>query len=170
VKKAALPLSLLIWLSATVYAQNTPPLLAGAAHCLTTKNFVPPSPSASRTFGYFLDEKSYPGQKAIYVVNYRQPARSNGWVFVVFVTEHDGQQHFNIQNNATFVLSKRDFDGISFVGTGQPLGGIWTQQHIAMAIRRIEKQPRFTLNDKDLSVALPSVTCESYTEDSRSHF
>jgi hypothetical protein len=170
VKKAALALFLLIWLSATARAQRTPPsLLTRAAHCLAIKNFLPSTPNGSRTFGYFLDEKSYLHEKVIYVVNYAGHDKSNGSVFTVFLTEHDGWQHFNIQNNATFVLSKRDVDGVLFVGHGQPLGGTWTQQHIAMAIRRIETQPRFTLNDKDLSAAMPPVTCESYTEDLRSH-
>jgi hypothetical protein len=159
-----------MWLSVAAYAQNPPPLLAGAAHCLAIKNFLPSISSASRSFGYFLDKKSYPHEKVIYVVNYAGPDKSNGWIFAVFLTERNGHQHFNIQNNATFVLSKRDLDGISFVGDGQPLGGRWTQQHIAMAIRRIENRPRFTISDKDLSVALASATCESYTEDSRLHF
>jgi len=124
----------------------------------------------NRSLGFFLDEKSYAREKVVYVVNYAGPDKSNGWVFAVFLTEHNGEQHFNIQNNATFVLSKREVDGISFVGSGQPLGGIWTQQHLEMAIKQIEARPRLILSDKNLSAALPSVTCESYAEDSRSRF
>lgn len=170
-RQIALAASLLIWLgSITPPPKNSPKLFRGAVHCLTTKNFVPPSPAASQTFGYYVDLKSYPGQKVIYIVNYREPVRSNGWVFVVFLTEHDGQQHFNIQNNASFALAKHDFDydGVKFLSP--PLGGDWTQLHIAMAIKRIEVRPRFVLNDKDLTAALPSTTCESYTEDLHSHF
>ena len=170
-KPTVVTVFLLICCSATPASPKRPPeLLTGAVHCLTTKDFVPPSPAASRTFGYFLDEKSYPGQKVIYVVNYREPARSSGWVFVIWMTEHDGHQHFNIQNNASFVLAKHnfDYDGVSFVDP--PLGGTWTQQHIAMAIKRIETGPRFTLDKEDFSAAMASTTCESYTENLPSHF
>jgi hypothetical protein len=164
-------LPLLMCLSPTAYAQKSPPqLLTRVAHCLAITNFLPSMHGRNRSLGFFLDEKSYAPEKVIYVVNFAGPNKSNGWVFTVFLTEHNGHQHFNIQNNATFVLSKREVDGISFVGPGQPLGGTWTQQHIAMAIKQIEKRARFTLNDEDMSVALPSVTCESYAEDARSHF
>lgn len=167
-KRTALALPLLICLSATAQTRNSPPqILIRATHCLAVKNFVPMAPTASRTFGYFLDEKSYPGQKVIYVVNYSAPVRSNGWVFVIWMTEHDGHQHFNIQNNAGFVLAEHnfDYDGVSFVDP--PLGGTWTQRHIAMAIKRIETRARFTLDDKDLSAA-NSATCEAYTDPQRS--
>ena len=169
--QTALALVLFIWLSAPAHARKGPPrLLVRSAHCLATKNFLTSIPTRRRSFGYFLDEKSYPHEKVVYVVNYARPDKSNGWVFAILLTKHDGQELFNIQNNASFVLSRHnyDYDGVSFVSP--PLGGTWTQQHMAMAIRRIETQPRFTLNDKDLLDALPSVTCESYAEDSRSHF
>ncbi|MFI5127031.1 MAG: hypothetical protein ACHQJX_09410 [Candidatus Acidiferrales bacterium] len=167
-RQIILALLSLISLSAIAHAQKAPPqLLIRAAHCLAVKNFLPSSRAASRTFGYFLDEKSYPGQKVVYVVNYREPARSNGWVFTIVLTEHDGHQHFNIQNNARFVLSKDEPIGVSFVDP--PLGGTWTQQHIAMAIKRIETRARFTLDSKDL-LAASSATCEAYTDPQASHF
>jgi hypothetical protein len=133
-----------------------------AAQCLAIKDFLPSSKATRLSFGYLLDEKSYPGDKVIYIVNYAAPTRSNRLVFTIFVTEHDGRQDFNIQNNASFVLSKDEFEGVSFVNP--PLGGTWTQEHIASAIKRIEKQPRFIISVKDLSAADPSIRCESYTD------
>jgi len=168
-KRIPLFASLLICLGAAVHMPKNPPqLLTRTAHCLAIKNFLPQLPDQRRSFGYFLDEKSYPREKVIYVVNDAGPRQSKGWVFVVFLAEHGGQQHFNIQNNGRFVLSKDNFDGVSFVDP--PLGGAWTQQHVAMAIRRIETQARFTVYNKDLLAATPSATCKSYTEDLRSHF
>ena len=168
-KRIAPVISILVCcLASTVHAQRkVPRLLNGAVHCLAIQNFLPSSPASKRTFGYFLDEKSYPGDKVIYVVNYAAPTRSNGWVFVVFLTQRDGHQHFNIQNNASFVLSKRhfDYDGVKFLSP--PLGGDWTQLHIAMAIRRIETELRFTLGKKGYLAAMASVTCESYTDNLR---
>lgn len=88
--------------------------------------------------------------------------RSNGFVFAIFLTQRDGRQVFNIQNNASFVLSRDDIDGITFVNP--PLGGIWTQEHVISAIKRIEKQRRFTIPVKDLLAATPLTVCESYTD------
>ena len=121
-----LSLALLLWISSSAMAraQKMPPrLLTRAAHCLAIKNFLPSMHGRNRSLGFFLDEKSYAPEKVIYVVNYAGPEKSNGWVFAIFLTEHDGQQRFNMQNNATFVLSKREVGGVSFVGPGQPLGG-----------------------------------------------
>jgi len=136
--------------------------LLNAAQCLEAKQFLPSSKATKLTFGYVLDEKSYSPDRVIYLVKYAAPARSNGLVFAIFLTEHDGHQAFNIQNNASFVLSKDEPIGVSFVTP--PLGGTWTQEHLALAIKEIEKQHRFALPAKDLSAANASVVCESYTD------
>lgn len=162
-KKITLTISLLFWLGAIVHSQEqTPQLLLHAAQCLEAKKFLPSSEETKLTFGYFLDEKSYPGDRVIYVVKYAAPARSDGLVFAIFLTEHDGHQAFNIQNNAGFVLSKDEPIGVSFVTP--PLGGTWTQEHLASGIKEIEKQPRFALSVKDLSAVDSSVVCEAYTD------
>lgn len=162
-KKITLAISMLFWWTTTVNAQeHTPQLLFRAAQCLAVKNFLPSSKATRLTFGYFLDEKSYPSDKVIYVVMYAAPARSNGLVFAIFLTEHESLQDFNIQNNASFVLSKNEPNGVAF--ENPPLGGTWTQEHLASAIKQIEKQPRFAISVKDLSAADPSIRCESYTD------
>jgi len=136
--------------------------LTHAAHCLATKHFLPLSKHRELTFGYLVDEKSYPGQKIMYVVSYVAPMRSNGLVFAIVLTEQDDHQVFDIQNNASFVLSKHDIHGVSFVTP--PLGGDWTQERLASAVERIEKQPRFTIKVRDFVVADASTSCESYTD------
>lgn len=165
-KKITLAISLLFCLGATVYSQEqTPQLLLHAAQCLEAKKFLPSSKATKLTFGYFLDEKSYPDDRVIYVVKFAAPARSDGLVFAIFLTEHDGHQAFYIQNNASFVLSKDEPSGVSFVNP--PLGGMWTQEHLTSAIKQIEKQPRFTIPVKDLSSMDTSISCESYTDPQR---
>lgn len=162
-KKFALIVSLLACFGATSQAQqDAPRLLFRAAHCLAVKHFLGPSSTGKLTFGYFLDEKSYPGDKVIYVVEFAAPTRSNGMVFAVFLSTKDGHESFNIQNNAGFVLSKREPIGVSFVTP--PLGGDWTQEHLASAIREIEKHPRFTISATDLHSVDSSVSCEAYTD------
>jgi len=139
-----------------------PTLLHQAVHCLATKNFLPPSKMAEGTFGYLLDEKSYPGEKMLYVVEYKNPSRPDGFVFTIFLTDRDGRQGFNIQNNARFTLSKDGDEGVSFADP--PLGGTWTREHLVSAIKRIEKQPRVTLSMKNLLAVDSSVSCEAYTD------
>ena len=164
-KKLALTVSLLTFFAAAAQAQrHVPRVLFRAAHCLAVKHFLPQSKTGKLTFGYLIDEKSYPGDKVAYVVVFAAPTRSNGTVFAVFLSAKEGHESFNIQNNAGFVLSEREPIGVSFVTP--PLGGDWTQEHLASAIREIEKQPRFKIPIKDLFAA-SSCACESYTDPQR---
>jgi hypothetical protein len=131
-----------------------------AVYCLRAKSFLPASGAAERTFGYFLDEKSYPGKKAMYVVEYSNASRPDDFVFTLFVTEHDRQQIVDIQNNARFKVSK--YDRVSFVAP--PLGGTWVQEHLVSAIQQIEKQPKVAIAMKNSLAADSSVRCEAYTD------
>lgn len=161
-KELALTVSLLACFGATAQGQqHVPRLLFRAARCLAVKHFLPQSSTGKLTFGYLLDEESYPGDKVIYLVAFASPTRSNGTVFAVFLSSEHDHESFNIQNNAGFVLSKLEPIGVSFVTP--PLGGDWTQEHLASAIKDIEKQPRFTILVKDLH-AQTSCSCESYTD------
>ena len=98
-------------------------------------------------------------------MNYATPTHSNGLVSAVFLALQNGHQDFNVQNNASFVLSKSESSGVSF--ENPPLGGTWTQEHLASAIKQIEKQPRFTISAKDLSSMDAYISCESYTDPQR---
>jgi hypothetical protein len=163
VKKIGLAVLLLSCVAATAWPQEqAPQLLLHAAQCLEAKQFLPSSKTTKRTFGYFLDEKSYPGDRVVYLVEYAAPSRSNGLVFTIVFTQRDDHEVFDIQNNASFVLSKDEPIGVSFVDP--PLGGTWTQEHLASAIKKIEKQPRFALSVNDLSTADTSLVCEAYTD------
>jgi hypothetical protein len=114
------------------------------------------------TFGYVLDEKSYPGEKMLYIVEYPKPSRRDGLVFTIFVTDQNGHRDFNIQNNASFTASKHSDDGVSFANP--PLGGSWTQEHLISAIKQIEKQPTVVLPMKNILEIDPSASCEAYTD------
>jgi hypothetical protein len=158
-------LGMVMGMSCAAHAQDDGAvLLHRAAHCLADKGFLPHAKTTKLTLGYLLDEKSYPGEKMLYIVNYASPSRPDGFVFTIFLTERDGRQDFNIQNNARFMLSKgKDGDeGVSF--PAPPLGGTWTQEHLVSAIKQIEKQPKVTLSMKDLLAVDSSVSCEAYTD------
>jgi hypothetical protein len=161
--RAYLALFLLFCLSITAYAQEQPPqLLVRTARCLAVKQFLPRSNVKVLNLGFIVDEKSYPGQKVLYLVDYAGPNRSRGLVFTVFLSEDSGRQALDIQNNASFILSKKYSEGVSFVE--QPLGGIWTKEHLASAIKQIEKQTRFAIPVKDLFTVKQLIGCESYTD------
>ena len=140
-------------------AQEQPPdVLLHAAQCLSTKKFLVPTNASALSLGYLLDFKSYPGEKVAYVVRYTRSNRSNGEAFTVFLSKSHGQRVFSISNNATFVRTKK---GVEF--TGDPLGGIWTQEHLVSAIEQIERTPRFEIPIKNLRPS-PVIRCEAYTD------
>ncbi|HWR13712.1 MAG TPA: hypothetical protein VN577_02720 [Terriglobales bacterium] len=144
------------------YAQQQakpPTLLVHAAQCLLTKDFAALPKAKALDFGFVLDTKSYPGQKMLYVVNYTGPDRSNGMIFTLFLERRQRRQVFNIQNNGTFVRSKK---GVDF--TNSPLGGIWTQEHLVSAIKQIEQGSRYTIPVKDLRAPAVEIECASYAD------
>jgi hypothetical protein len=149
-------------LATTICAQGqTPNLLLEAAHCLATERQDWLGLAHSKTnvlsLGYLLDTKSFPGVNTVYVVVYTAPGRSDGTVFDITVTRQNRAKIVNIENNAEFVKSKK---GIDYVDP--PLGGIWTQEHLTAAIKRIERHPRFAVRVKDLLAPRTLTRCKSY--------
>jgi len=171
-KNACLALLLLSCLSATVCAQEeAPKVLREAAHCLAIKEQdwlgLQNSKATALSLGYVVDTKSYPGEEVLYLVDYTGHSRTEGLVFTIFLRRQDRRRIFDIQNNAKFVRSNKgdaEFrkEGVTFVEP--PLWGTWTQQHIARAIRRIERQPMFVVRIKDLLKPSALTQCESYAD------
>jgi hypothetical protein len=142
-----------------------PKLLNQAIYCLTTKGFLKPTKQPS-TAGYFLTTEWYPGDKALYVVVYSHTHRGAGSVFTVFLSGSDAHPVFNIQNNGKFVRSNKANaafrnEGVDFVE--DPLWGIWTQEHIAMAIQEIGRHEAFEIRTSELQTGT-ELRCESYAE------
>jgi hypothetical protein len=163
-KRIITSIALGICFGGAAYADQepAPAILIHAAHCLAAKGFLPDSNNGNLTLGYFLDNRSYPGKKMLYVVVFASSHVSNGLAFTVYLTtKKDDYDNFNIQNNAGFVLDKDEPIGVSFVNP--PLGGAWTEQHLASAILAIEHQPRFAIPLKTL-FAENNSSCESYAD------
>jgi hypothetical protein len=138
-------------------------LLRQAAHCLVAskseeKKLLKGNPK-TLSLGYFLDTSSYPGEEALYLVNYEGSNMSKGQAFVFFVADRDRRRVFRLENNASFMRKKK---GIEFVDP--PLGGVWTQEHFESAIERIEQDPKMEVVVKDLRGNFPDVRCESYSD------
>ena len=156
-------LGVLVSLTCAASTQNDGAVLATRAlHCLATKSFLPHSKAATIAFGYFLDTKSWPDRRMLYVVIYPNRSKRGGFVYTLFIRGREGKEVFDIQNNASFVLSKNAYRGVSFVDP--PLGGDWTRQHLALAIREIEKRPRATILVQDLNRIDSSFVCQAYTD------
>ena len=153
-------LLLSICLSSNICAQEpAPKLLQDAAQCLVAKTFLQPS---RLDLGYLMTTKDWPGEEVVYVVAYTGRSRSEGFVFTIFVTQKNQRRVFDIQNNAKFVRTRKDPSGIDFVEA--PLGGIWTQEHLMAAIKRIEEQPRFEIHVNELSRVPSPDSCHSYVD------
>jgi hypothetical protein len=160
---------LLVTICSTVLGypqQPAPKLLNQAIYCLKTKGFLEMTKRPS-TVGYFLTTKWYPGDRALYVVAYSNAHRSAGLVFTVFVSGADDHPVLDIQNNGRFVRSSRadaafKKEGVDFVE--DPLGGIWTQEHLAMAIQQIGRQEALQIRSSDILAGSDSPRCESYAD------
>ena len=168
-RKLAL-ISLCLALSSSIHSQNPPDaagqplqLLRQAAHCLVTD-----SPDLHKllrenrkelNLGYFLDTKSYPGEQALYVVDYAGPKLSKGLAYVFFVRQKDKHLILRVENNASFERKKK---GIEFLE--KPVGGVWTQEHMEDAIDRIGQDAMYLFSIKDARGPSADVTCESYSD------
>ena len=152
--------------SALSAQEQTPKLLLDGAHCLAVgkQDWLGLARSSATTLsmGYLFDTKSYPGEKVLFVVAYSDGGGHGGKVFTIFVSERSGRQIFDIQNNAKFIKSKNDVGGIDFVEP--PLGGTGTQEDLAAAIKRIERQPKFAVSVKNLLAPSALTRCESYAD------
>jgi hypothetical protein len=131
--------------------------------CLTTKGFLKATNQPS-VAGYFLTTKWYPGDKALYVVVYSSTHRTAGSVFTVFLSGTDAHPVFNVQNNGKFVRS-RQADALSEKRAWASLKtahwGIWTQEHIAMAIQEISRHERFETRTSELLTSADLPRCKS---------
>lgn len=163
------PILLCLCLGAAAFPQNRdespnqpPELLRQAAHCLVTDG-----PDAKKlqkrskelTLGYYLDTRSYPGEQALYVVDFSGPNLSKGLVFVFFVRQRSDQRVLRVENNASFIRKKK---GIEF--TERPVGGVWTEEHVQDAVDRILQTAMYLFQVKEIRGPYPEVRCESYSD------
>jgi hypothetical protein len=140
---------------------KAPLLLRQAAHCLVTD-----SPDLRRllhekelNLGYFLDAKSYPGEEALYVVDYSGPKLAKGLAYVFFVRQKDKRLVLRVENTASFLRKKKKVEFLE-----NPVGGAWTQEHLEEAIDRIGQDAMYIFPVKELRAPYPDLTCESFAD------
>ena len=153
-------LFLSICLGCVIRAQEpTPKLLSDAARCLVDKTFLKPS---TLSLGYLETTKDWPGEEVLYVVSYTGPNRLKGFVFTIFVKQEDHHQVLYISNNAKFVRTNKSSGGVDFIE--DPLGGIWTQEHLVSAIKQIEKNSILVIPIIEIPRDISSNYCHSYAD------
>ena len=143
--------------------EKAPEVLREAAQCLVSKAFLKAN---ALDLGYKIDTDSWPGEEVLYVVAFPGRSRTKGYAFTIFLEQKDHHQVFDVQNNARFAKTrssaKSEYNGLDF--PGPPLGGVWTQEHLAKAINQIRSQPTFSVTASDLELPSPSAGCQSYTD------
>jgi hypothetical protein len=141
-------------------SQNIPTLLTEAIQCLKQKHQLLDTYKMPLSFGYTVDDKSYPGERVIYLVHFPNSSSGENFAFAIFLTYESGKTIFNIQNNASFLTNK--YKIIEFVNP--PLGGVWTQQHLSDAIIRIAASPRYRIHKLASNETSGATICHSYTD------
>jgi hypothetical protein len=163
IRNFALILATLICCGTAIAQDQGPALLRQAAHCLVTdspdKRKLLHESRKELNLGYFVDDKSYPGEQALYVVDYSGSKFEKGLAYVFFVRQKDRRRVLRVENNASFVRKKK---GIEFLET--PVGGVWTQEHMEEAIDRIGQDSMFVFSVKAMREPFPDVSCESYAD------
>jgi hypothetical protein len=132
---------LLLACSAPLGAQEPgppPALLLDAAHCLATApgDLLHLGPKeASIELGYVDDEKSYPGQDSLVVIQYTVPTHTRGTAFRVMAEKKSRHPTIGILYSVGFRQSDDGSQQVHLLDS--PLGGIGAQDEILAAIHRI---------------------------------
>jgi hypothetical protein len=157
---ASLPIILSLLLAATSAERTPPPVLLGVLRCLASKGFVEFAGKNRIRVAYVEDDRSYPGEKVVYLVRYTTPDRLEGELFAVFREDGNGGRGWSIENNATFRWSGNGT--VSF--TNPPLGGVWTQEHLVSAVKQMASKSTFNVGADDLRAVPAKETCRAYTD------
>lgn len=155
-------LAILLLTSASVHGQKSAPkYLAESSYCLVsgTQDRLAPQESdkADLTLGYWLDSKSRPHEKHLIVAVFADP--QEGKVFDFWMTRQHGHKIYILEKDAEFV---REDTGVRFVRPA--LGGPWSNVHLELAVKRIEKRRRFSLSVEELLDQRSEIQCSSYLD------
>jgi hypothetical protein len=102
-----------------------------------------------------LDKTSYPKQTHLILLVHS--ANRTGQAFDIQVGKTADKRLYTIQNNAGF---KMVGSHVSF--TSPPLGGEWTQDHLARSIAKAMRSPLHTLSISSLTNGSSDLECSSY--------
>jgi len=120
-------------------AEQPPALLVDAAQCLATSKEdwleLGHRKPTGLEMGLVADDKSYPGQQLLYVVDFASPLHTSGTVSTFLVDGKEPHLILRLQYNVHFVQSDEGASSVQLVNP--PFGGIGTQQHLVSAIHKV---------------------------------
>lgn len=146
----------------TLFADEPPRLLVDAAQCLATSKEdwldLGRRKPTDLEMGLATDNKSYPGEQLLYVVDFASPMHTSGTVATFLVDGKEPNLTLRLQYNVHFVQSD---EGASIVHlVNPPFGGIGTQQHVVDAIHKVGFQT-WTIPVQSLVTKPDVAACQS---------
>lgn len=145
-----------------LYADQPPKLLVDAAQCLATSKEdwleLGHRKPTDLEMGLVTDDKSYPGQQLLYVVDFASPLHTSGSVATFVVNGKEPHLILRLQYNVQFVQSDEGASNVRLVDP--PFGGIGTQQHVVNAIHKVGFQT-FTIPVQSLVTKPNAAECQS---------
>ena len=145
-----------------LYADQPPKLLVDAAQCLATSKEdwlqLGRRKPTDLEMGLVTDDKAYPGERMVYVVDYSSPLHTAGSVAAFIVEGKEPSPTLRLQFNVRFVQSDEGASNVSLVNP--PFGGIGTQQHVVQAIHKVGFQT-WTIPLRSLVTTPNEAECQS---------
>lgn len=143
-------------------ADEPPKLLVDAAQCLATSKEdwlqLGHRKPSDLEMGMVTDDKAYPGEHMVYVVDFSSPLHTGGVVSAFLVDGKEPNLRLRLQFSVQFVQSDGGASTVSLVNP--PFGGIGTQEHVIQAIHKIGFQT-WTIPVQSLVTKPNAAACES---------
>lgn len=155
-------LLVVIFSSGSLLADEPPKILVDAAQCLATSKEdwlqLGHRKPTDLEMGLFTDDKAYPGERMLYVVDYSSPLHTAGSVAAFIVQGKEPSPTLRLQFNVQFVQSDEGASNVSLVNP--PFGGIGTQEHVIQAIHKVGFQT-WSIPVQSLVTKPNAAACES---------
>lgn len=120
-------------------ADEPPKLLVDAAQCLATSKEdwlqLGHRKPTDLEMGLVTDDRSLPGERLLYVVDFASPLHTSGSVATFLADGKDPHLTLRLQYNVQFVQSDEGASNVHLVNP--PFGGIGTQEHVVNAIHKV---------------------------------
>jgi hypothetical protein len=142
---------------------DAPTEMRNAAHCVVAGDrhwLQPPLTELDQLKVAFVrDHTSYPGEFHLVIIFLA--SRSSGQVFDLKEQRTKDLTRFSVENNGSFRVS----DGkVAFVDP--PLGGVWTQEHLASDIKRALANTHYEISRRSLE-RVRGISCTSYVDEEK---
>ena len=158
----ALALAVLCFSQASVPKTNPPKLLLQILHCAKTDKFDLLDASLKKdgvvkaSWHHSHDSDPGVGEEFFVVL----PDSEKGGDILVYIQKYEkGEAHFYLVNNAALSIKRGKVEVID------PLGGIWTANHIKQNVRAALREGQYSISERSLmGQQFANVGCHSYSD------